>query len=613
MTSLRKLFAGSVTLAGALGFAASTAAAGCKLSIMAVLPVNMVGTKPTVVTQINGIDATFMVDDGAFYSIITPGSAAQFGLHLTPAPYGLTVRGIGGTTSMQVATVKKFGVVGQVLPNVQFLVGGSELGDDHGRGIGENILGLADNEYDLAKGAVRLIRADGCARANFPYWVKTEPSSEIDIDVSQRGSAQRGIGSAELNGTRLRVQFDTGASASLITRSAAKRAGIDVNGPGAVRGGLSSGFGKHTIQTWIVPVDVFKIGGEEIHKTKLRVIERLFDSNDAPDMLIGADFFLSHHIYVAKSLHKLYFTYNGGAVFNLKTIPGELPAPVTTVIDLAPAIPGLSTGNSPGAAPAAAAEERVTAEALARRGTAYAGRRDYGHAVADLGEAIALAPDEPRYRLERARIYFAGERPLLASADLDQTLRLSPANLDALTMHAGFRLAQHDRTGALTDLDAADKAAPHAADLRVGMAQMYEHAEALPQALMQFNLWIKAHRDDVKQAAALDDRCWVRALIGEQLDLALKDCNAALRLSPKNPGVLDSRSLVLLRQGAFAKAVADYDAALAQRPSLAWSHEGRGIAKLRQGAASDGNADIAPAKTLDSDVERFAKEHGVTP
>ena len=142
---------------------------------------------------------------------------------------------------------------------------------------------------------------------------------------------------------------------------------------------------------------------------------------------------------------------------------------------------------------------------------------------------------------------------------------------------------------------------------------MYEHAEALPQALMQFNLWIKAHRDDVKQAAALNDRCRVRALIGEQLDLALKDCNAALRLSPKNPGVLDSRSLVLLRQGAFAKAVADYDSALAQRPSLAWSHEGRGIAKLRQGAASDGNADIAPAKTLDSDVERFAKEHGVTP
>ena len=38
-------------------------------------------------------------------------------------------------------------------------------------------------------------------------------------------------------------------------------------------------------------------------------------------MLIGADFFLSHRIYVASSQRKLYFTYNGGPVFNLDT-PG---------------------------------------------------------------------------------------------------------------------------------------------------------------------------------------------------------------------------------------------------------------------------------------------------
>ena len=39
-------------------------------------------------------------------------------------------------------------------------------------------------------------------------------------------------------------------------------------------------------------------------------------------MLIGADFFLSHHVYVANSQRKLYFTYNGGPVFNLTTTPG---------------------------------------------------------------------------------------------------------------------------------------------------------------------------------------------------------------------------------------------------------------------------------------------------
>ncbi|MDP9086763.1 MAG: retropepsin-like domain-containing protein, partial [Pseudomonadota bacterium] len=248
---------------------ASAGSSGCKLKIMATLPVSMVGAKPTVTTQINGADATFMVDSGAFYSIITPGSAAQFGLRLQPLPFGFNIIGIGGRASVQVATVKKFGVVGQTLPNVQFLVGGSEIGNDHGGVLGENILGIADTEYDLAKGVVRLIRTEGCSRASFPFWVKTEPFSEIDIDVSRYGTAQRVIGAAYLNGIKLRVQFDTGASASLITRSAAKRAGIDINSPGATSGGLSSGFGKQTVRTWIVPVASFKIGGEEIRKTKL--------------------------------------------------------------------------------------------------------------------------------------------------------------------------------------------------------------------------------------------------------------------------------------------------------------------------------------------------------
>jgi len=43
------------------------------------------------------------------------------------------------------------------------------------------------------------------------------------------------------------------------------------------------------------------------------------DCDDLPDadMLLGSDFFVSHHVFVANSQHKLYVTYNGGPVFNL--------------------------------------------------------------------------------------------------------------------------------------------------------------------------------------------------------------------------------------------------------------------------------------------------------
>ena len=39
------------------------------------------------------------------------------------------------------------------------------------------------------------------------------------------------------------------------------------------------------------------------------------------DMLLGADFFLSHHVLVSNSQQKIYFTYNGGPVFMLNVKP----------------------------------------------------------------------------------------------------------------------------------------------------------------------------------------------------------------------------------------------------------------------------------------------------
>ncbi len=45
-------------------------------------------------------------------------------------------------------------------------------------------------------------------------------------------------------------------------------------------------------------------------------------------MILGADFFLSHHILVASSQRKLYFTYNGGPVFDLR--PQAVAAPTNS-------------------------------------------------------------------------------------------------------------------------------------------------------------------------------------------------------------------------------------------------------------------------------------------
>lgn len=570
--------------------------AACQLGLLMTLPVTMQGLRPTTVAQINGEDTPFLVDSGAFYSVITPGNARHFGLHLTAAPPGFFMNGIGGSTVPSVATVHKFGVAGHSFDNIEFLVGGSEIGQDSGGVIGFNILGYADAEYDLAHGMIRLIKSSGCVRADFPFWKYDHGGSEIDISLGTAVRASHIVATASVNGTSIRVLFDTGASTSLLSRAAAKRAGIEVDGPDARPAGMGSGFGRRAVREWIVPVASFKIGDEEIRQTRLRVSDTLIEGAEAPDMLLGADFFLSHHIYVAKSLHKLYLTYNGGNVFNLKAVEAPpIADPATT------------------AAPALPADEPKTAEEIARRGAAFAARHDYGRAIADLTRAVTLAPDEPRYLAERAQAYAGNRQPFLAMADLDAVLRLRPNDVPALMERAQAKMAGRDKAGALADLAAAAAAAPHEADVRFTIGQMDERLDDLPAAIGEYDLWLAAHHDDVKAAPAYNGRCWARALLGTDLELAEKDCNAAHRLDGANVSYLDSRGLVRLRRGDLVHAIADYDAVLAKNPKVAWSLYGRGIAKLKTGAAAEGTADLAAARAIAPNLATFAHAHGIDP
>ena len=109
-----------------------------------------------------------------------------------------------------------------------------------------------------------------------------------------------------------------------------------------------------------------------------------------------------------------------------------------------------------------------------------------------------------------------------------------------------------------------------------------------------------------KHAGALNNRCWVRALIADLQD-ALRDCNAALRIAPNYPDARDSRGLVNLKLGFYDKAIADYDAALELDPKHASALYGRGIAKRRNGSVTGGDRDIEAAKAIKSEIaDEFA-------
>jgi tetratricopeptide (TPR) repeat protein len=250
---------------------------------------------------------------------------------------------------------------------------------------------------------------------------------------------------------------------------------------------------------------------------------------------------------------------------------------------------------------------------LARLGAALASRQNYPEAIANLSKAIELAPGSADYRLQRARAYFSAHQAAPGMADLDHALQLAPTNADALILRSEARLSGEDHSGIAADLKVASSALPAESDRRLTLAELYESIDALPAAIGELDTWIKSHREDNELGEALNLRCWARALMGQELDKALGDCDASLRRLPNAASVLDSRGLVRLRLGDYQNAMSDYDHSLALRPKNAWSLYGRGMAKLKLNRTAEGKADIAAAKGIDPHIADDARKHGLTP
>jgi len=598
---------------------AHAADAKCEIQRLAEFQVTMRDMRPSVPVQFNGAEATLLVDSGAFWSMISAASASEFGLKLGPVPFGLRIEGAGGSAAeVALTTVDELRIADASLRRRQFLVGGSELEAGIAGVLGQNILGIADTEYDLANGVIRLIRALDCRKYTLAYWAKEDQAiGVVDIE-SMQNSVNLTVGSAAVNGTKIRVIFDTGAGISMLTRGAAARAGIKLDDPGVVPAGLAHGVGKQFFRTYIAPVKSFSVGGEEVRNTKLRIGD--MPGIDGTDMLLGPDFFLSHRIYVSNQQHKLYFTYNGGPVFNLKSgvQSSDVPAP-----DAAPAASNSTTtddSSAPGGSPALAAPATAPAPVspgeaaeLSRLGMALAARHDYEHALEDLERACALAPNEPEYFYERAYIHRERKEGEAALADLDTTLRLKPDHLLALLARAQMRLGKGNRDDARADLDAVDRAAPKPSEYRYQLAQLYASAHLLPAAIAKYDLWIAAHGEDAKIGSAHNARCEAKVLLDQDLDNALSDCNAAVRSNPRSAAYVGNRGLARLRHGDYKKAVDDFDDALKVDPKLVWFLYGRGIARIRLGKSAEGQADIEAAKAIRPAIAEDTAAYGIVP
>lgn len=262
-----------------------------------------------------------------------------------------------------------------------------------------------------------------------------------------------------------------------------------------------------------------------------------------------------------------------------------------------------SSGPVEGAAP-------TTAAGYVAQGLAFHAADRAKDAIAAFDQALVLDPKSAAAMGGRAAIL--AQVPSMgdkAAADADAALKIDPNTESAIRAKALLAETNRNWSDELGFLDRALKVDPHdAAALAVrGGVELEKKQET--QAKVDF---AEARRFGAASPYALNLVCYEAAIRGFELDQALNDCDAAVKLAPKSADILDSRGFVLLRLKRDDEAIAQYDTVLTLEPFTAESLLGRSFAERRRGRAADADRDLQAAMAANPKVSDEFKRYGVT-
>jgi predicted aspartyl protease len=322
---VRALVAASASVV--LAFPSLVAAAessGCRFARIAEWPVRIEHGHLITDGSINGKPIAVLLDTGAMRTMIPRAAAARLDL-TRKGTMGGKMYGVGGESIVDTTIVDEFRV-GQFARNdlPMFVAGEHDLGADVL--LGEDFYRQFDVEFDLAAGIVRLYRPENCATTLLAYWAGANVG-QVEFDPIHEGRPEIVL-TVEINGRPIKAVLDSGAPGTLLDKGEAARVGVTPETPGVVPAFVHFGLGGGSVPSWVGSFASFTIGNETIRDTEIvfadvfkGVTIKSIGSNipvkleGLPSMLLGYDFLRSHRVLVAHSQRRIYFTYNGGPVF----------------------------------------------------------------------------------------------------------------------------------------------------------------------------------------------------------------------------------------------------------------------------------------------------------
>jgi tetratricopeptide (TPR) repeat protein len=252
-----------------------------------------------------------------------------------------------------------------------------------------------------------------------------------------------------------------------------------------------------------------------------------------------------------------------------------------------------------------------SAGVLYNRGVAHQAIKDYDDAIADFSDMIKINPAYTDAYLNRGMAHRAKGDYSLAIADYDQAIQLEPVLATAYFYRGNAYYDRKDYARAANDYSDAIRLNPKYAVAYAARGQIRSRYQEYLQAIADYD---EATKIDPGLAGAFGSRCGDRIAAGQDLRLALADCNESLRLQPQQALPSTHRAFIQLRLGNAALARAGFDAALATDANQVWSLYGRGLAKWENGDSTGAQSDITAAKKIRPDiVNAVSKYYGVTP
>jgi clan AA aspartic protease (TIGR02281 family) len=298
----------------------------CRLQQIGDLPLIVDRGALIVEAEINDKPVHMIVDTGSVATQLFRPTAAALGLDVKPVieVSRLQFYGIGGKTEAGEARVASFRMGSLLARNQDMLVIGVPYTGGAQGLLGMGFLMQADLEFDLQAGRLRFFKPKGCVGDQVVYWGKAYSSARMTGASGDRDIQVK----IQLNGRPILAEMDTGSNHSTLTAAAAAKVGVTPFSDGVVKAGETHGVGPKAVPIYVGVFPTFAFGDETIHNATLGIADLFGEDKevefgsripspfiDTPEMLLGADFFRAHRVYVAFSQRMVYVSYVGGPVF----------------------------------------------------------------------------------------------------------------------------------------------------------------------------------------------------------------------------------------------------------------------------------------------------------